>query len=249
MKTNCNIIKDLLPLYFERVCSEDSRQLVEEHLGGCEACETMLKTLQEDTLDHRLKEERDDVIGHHARADKRRFLVIGASIAAIAAIPIILSIIISAMAGSAWEWPFVVLAVLMVFASGMVAPLLAKSDEGSLAVVGFGASVTLLLLTSAIYGFAGWFLILIIPIPFVMSKMLTPHVINRMPLTGALKRHKELLATIINTLLLFATIIIIELFNRKADFSPPWPLIYMAAAVYLIAAWGWLIIVCRGKRK
>ena len=248
MKTTCNMVRDLLPLYFERVCSEDSRQIVEEHLGGCETCETMLKALQENTLDYRLKEERDDVIGHHVRADKRRFLVIGTSIASIAAIPIILSIIISAMAGSAWEWPFVVLAVLMVFASGMVAPLLAKSDESSLAVVGFGASVTLLLLTSAIYGFAGWFLILIIPIPFVMSKMLTPHIINRIPLTGAIKHHKELLATIINTLLLFAAVIIIKLFNKEADFSPPWPLIYMAAVVYLIAAWGWFLIIRRRKK-
>lgn len=34
----CNIVKDLLPLYIEELCSEDSRQYVEEHLKTCEQC-------------------------------------------------------------------------------------------------------------------------------------------------------------------------------------------------------------------
>ena len=32
MKISCNIIEDLLPLYVDDMVSEDSRQLVEEHL-------------------------------------------------------------------------------------------------------------------------------------------------------------------------------------------------------------------------
>ena len=32
---NCKIIQDLLPLYCDRVCSEESAQLVEEHLADC----------------------------------------------------------------------------------------------------------------------------------------------------------------------------------------------------------------------
>lgn len=38
MKTPCNVIRDLLPLYQDGVCSPESRQLVEEHLEGCETC-------------------------------------------------------------------------------------------------------------------------------------------------------------------------------------------------------------------
>lgn len=33
MKISCNIIEDLLPLYVDDMVSEDSRQLVEEHLS------------------------------------------------------------------------------------------------------------------------------------------------------------------------------------------------------------------------
>ena len=35
---NCDIIKDLLPLYIDECCSEDSKRLVEEHIGGCADC-------------------------------------------------------------------------------------------------------------------------------------------------------------------------------------------------------------------
>lgn len=34
----CNVIRDLLPLYLDEVCSMDSRKLVEEHLEHCKDC-------------------------------------------------------------------------------------------------------------------------------------------------------------------------------------------------------------------
>ena len=34
----CNVIVDLLPLYNEGACSEESREIVEEHLQSCEEC-------------------------------------------------------------------------------------------------------------------------------------------------------------------------------------------------------------------
>ncbi len=32
MKTECSIVKDLLPLYHDKVCSGDSKVFIEEHL-------------------------------------------------------------------------------------------------------------------------------------------------------------------------------------------------------------------------
>ena len=46
MKYQCNIIKDLLPLYHDEVCSEESRALVQEHLTECEACTKYLDDLR-----------------------------------------------------------------------------------------------------------------------------------------------------------------------------------------------------------
>jgi len=45
MRITCEIIKDLLPLYHDNVCSEDSRKLIEEHLSVCEKCRDELKQI------------------------------------------------------------------------------------------------------------------------------------------------------------------------------------------------------------
>lgn len=37
-KINCEIIKDLLPLYVDKVCSSETKAMVEEHIGECEPC-------------------------------------------------------------------------------------------------------------------------------------------------------------------------------------------------------------------
>lgn len=47
---NCNIIRDLLPSYVDRICSEDSRRLIEEHIRGCEQCHTQLELLKDTEL-------------------------------------------------------------------------------------------------------------------------------------------------------------------------------------------------------
>lgn len=43
MKITCDIIKDLLPLYHDDVCSRDSCKMVEEHIDKCEDCRVELR--------------------------------------------------------------------------------------------------------------------------------------------------------------------------------------------------------------
>ncbi|MDD4390432.1 MAG: zf-HC2 domain-containing protein [Eubacteriales bacterium] len=49
MKVSCEIIKDLLPLYHDGVCSNDSKTMVEEHLAYCDSCKAALLEM-DDTL-------------------------------------------------------------------------------------------------------------------------------------------------------------------------------------------------------
>ena len=49
MKINCKVIEDLLPLYTDDVCSDESKKLVEEHLETCNACSAKL-SLQKATI-------------------------------------------------------------------------------------------------------------------------------------------------------------------------------------------------------
>lgn len=44
-KISCEVIKDLLPLYKDDVCSEKSKDLIEEHLPECEDCREYLDAL------------------------------------------------------------------------------------------------------------------------------------------------------------------------------------------------------------
>ena len=48
MKTNCDIIQDLLPLYCDNVCSEESKQTIEEHIQECEQCRNDLMQMQKE---------------------------------------------------------------------------------------------------------------------------------------------------------------------------------------------------------
>ncbi|MCM1161614.1 MAG: zf-HC2 domain-containing protein [Roseburia sp.] len=54
----CDIIKDLLPSYADGLCSEESRKMVEQHLGQCEKCKKYYENMMSDFS--KLSEE-DDV--------------------------------------------------------------------------------------------------------------------------------------------------------------------------------------------
>lgn len=42
----CEIIRDLMPLYLDDVCSGETKQMVEEHLDECEECRKYIKQMQ-----------------------------------------------------------------------------------------------------------------------------------------------------------------------------------------------------------
>jgi hypothetical protein len=46
-KLSCEIVKDLLPLYYDEVCSSDTRKSIDEHLAACEHCTAALRKLQQ----------------------------------------------------------------------------------------------------------------------------------------------------------------------------------------------------------
>lgn len=42
----CNVARDLLPLYFDGLCSEETRQQLEEHMTDCEECRRLRQSLE-----------------------------------------------------------------------------------------------------------------------------------------------------------------------------------------------------------
>ena len=43
---NCNVVKDLIPLYIDRCCSEESQKAVEEHIHICNSCRKLLEDMK-----------------------------------------------------------------------------------------------------------------------------------------------------------------------------------------------------------
>ncbi len=54
MKVSCEIIKDLLPLYKDEICSDESKQIIEEHLLECTDCK---RSLEQMNIDISVKEK------------------------------------------------------------------------------------------------------------------------------------------------------------------------------------------------
>lgn len=80
MKTDCDVIRDLLPLYADDACSAASRAVVEEHLGECPECSEMLQRLKEDEIETGLLEEKESVIDYAVRRFRRRSAAVGSAV-------------------------------------------------------------------------------------------------------------------------------------------------------------------------
>ena len=48
MENKCAVIKDLMPLYVDQVLSDESIELVESHISGCDECSAVLCALSQD---------------------------------------------------------------------------------------------------------------------------------------------------------------------------------------------------------
>lgn len=59
-KISCNVCKDLLPVYVDKLCSEESEQLVENHLSGCEDCRNTYEAMTDKISVPKIDEEEKD---------------------------------------------------------------------------------------------------------------------------------------------------------------------------------------------
>lgn len=80
MKYNCNVICDLLPLYADKIASEDTNQLVESHFAECAACkkkyEEMKKSFTEEELVEENNAKETKKITTYAKKIKRRRITV-----------------------------------------------------------------------------------------------------------------------------------------------------------------------------
>lgn len=213
MTISCDLVQDILPLYHDGVCSEDSKRIVEEHLSECDECKAVLARINDTMVDDSLALERNDVVKHHTQAVKRKSMIVGISIASIMAVPIVVCLIVNLISNHALDWFFIVLTALMTAASLTVVPLIMEERKGLWTLGSFAGSLTLLLLTCCLYSGGDWFFVAIIPVLFSLSVLFAPFVLAQIPMRGFASNNKGLLAMAVDTFLLFAVIIVSGLYG------------------------------------
>ena len=151
---DCDVIRDLLPLYADEACSEKSRALVNEHLLDCADCRDMLHRLKETELESNLKNERASVLQYGIRQFKMRTAAVGSAVSGAFMIFLLVCLFLF---GSPLDWIDIVLASLCVAASVSVVPIFVKEDKLFWMFCAFTASLMLLLAVICIHGHGTWF--------------------------------------------------------------------------------------------
>ncbi len=101
MRNECNIVRDLLPLYAEEMVSKDSAEYVKEHLGSCENCRAELEQIRKpDGVEIKVNTEPMKKIKKKMAANKIKTIVFTAIVVLIAAVCIF------SMIGSPQYFPY-----------------------------------------------------------------------------------------------------------------------------------------------
>ncbi len=181
MKTDCDVIRDLLPLYADDACSEQSRAMVNEHLLDCEACRAMLYQLKENEIENSLKQEKNAVIQHGAKKFKQRSAAVGSAISGVFAAVILLCLVICTTVGASMRWFDIVLAALCVAASVIVVPLTVAEDKLFWTFCAFTASLMVLLAVVCFHSGRTWFWMASSAVLFGLAVAFLPFLIRARP--------------------------------------------------------------------
>ena len=181
MKVDCDVIRDLLPLYADDACSQKSRDMVKEHLLDCPDCRQMLIRLKETQIEDDLKSEKSDVIRYGAKRFRQRSAVVGSAVSGVFMIPILVCLVINLVAGPALDWFAIVLASLAVAASLIVVPIMVPKDKAFWMLCAFTASLIVLLGVVCLYTHGRWFWIASSASLFGQSVIFLPFVVRAKP--------------------------------------------------------------------
>ena len=151
---DCDVIRDLLPLYADDACSEKTRALVNEHLLDCAECRDVLQKLKETEIENHLKDEKDAVIQYGLTQFKKRTAAVGSAVSGILIVPILICLYVF---GSPLGWMDIVLSSLCVAASVSVVPIMVQEDKYFWTLCAFTASLMLLLAVVCVHSHGNWF--------------------------------------------------------------------------------------------
>ena len=242
MKTDCEVIRDLLPLYADDICSDKSRGMIEEHLRECPECSGMLEKLRTSEIEEGLKEEKDTVIAHQAKQFRRRSTTVGSVVSALFMVPILVCLIVNITTGHGLDWFYVVLAGLGVAASLIIVPMTVAEDKLFWTFCAFTLSVLFLLGVTCFYTHGNWFFTAASAVLFGLSVLFLPFVIRAKPVKALIGDFSKTVTVVAVDVILFANMMnMISLWSKS---------IFKTAFILLLcAAGGWLLVNAISAKK
>ena len=241
MSKECEIIRDLLPLYVDDACSAASREIIEEHLKECGDCAAYLDEIRASEAEDDLKAEREMVIRGQARRLKRRSAAAGGVTSALFMIPILVCLVVNLISGRTLDWFFVAAAGMLVAATLIVVPILAPDSKLFWTFCAFCASLVVLLAVCCLYSRGTWFFIAASASLFGLSVVFLPFVIRAKPLQKWVEGHNRAHIVLAVDFILFGNMMNMISLNIKSFF------ITAVMALLTIAAIGLLAVDIIGK--
>ena len=241
MKYNCDVIRDLLPLYQDGVCSEGSALAVEEHLKECKACSDYLSSLRSgEEIENTFTAEREEAISSQAKFFRRRSAVVGTVFAGVFMLPVLICLIVG-LAGGGLSWVLIVLAAMLIPASLVAVPLLAPENKALWTLDSFAVSLTLLLGVCSVLSGGSWFFIAAPAVLFGLSVAFAPAAVWAKPIAAVLKNHKGLAVMALDTGLYLLMMLCIGLVNGLG--AGYYGLAAAISLPILLWVWGLFLIV------
>ncbi len=72
MSKECDVVRDLLPLYVDGACSEASADMIRNHIANCTECYAIFQELCSVTNEELLKNEKEGILQRHEKNEKRK---------------------------------------------------------------------------------------------------------------------------------------------------------------------------------
>ena len=239
-KRDCFIAQDLLPLYYDGVCSDESKNFVEEHLKECENCRVLLDNLKDETLEEEWHEETHDVLKRYMQKQRAKAVKAGVIIAGILLVPIIIAMIMLIPGYSDWETNAVLIASMLLVAGMTVVPLLASAKKLSKAIISSVIALLLLIFFVVMFfGEGGWlnYATIAFSVLFGLSLPFFPIIVKQADLPEFWKRHKGLLIIGWDTVFFYLMIGSFALMYPESRAE-----LFILSSFFAVLVWGIFII-------
>lgn len=230
----CDIVQDLLPLYYDNACTSASKKMVEQHLMTCEKCKKTYEALKNTTIDTVMKNETEGILERHAKKERNMAYKAGVIIALILMVPVVITFIASMSSGGGLGVFAVLTASMLLLASLSVVPLLSTQRRMTKSILtGVTALLFIFFFVDRMNG-GGEFVFWMIPTIFGLSIVFFPLVIRNIKLPPILSDKKALITLTWDTLWLFLTIF--EVCNHSGDIEGM-RTGYIVALIFMAGVW------------